>query len=402
LQVAGAQIAGSESPESQLQPDNLKPETSAVTAALDLCLSCKACSTECASGVDMAKLKSEFMQQVYDEHGVPARAWLFGRIARLSAIASRAPSLANAVLRWPLSKRLLGVALDRDLPQFATRTFEGWWRGRQTHSTSSGQAAGRRSDQGRSTVVDRQSSVVVFIDTFTRYNHPHVGIAAARVLEMSGYAVEIAQAGCCGRPLISQGQPRAARALARELIAALKPYAEHRLPILLLEPSCLSALTDDYLDLLDDATLDDARKVAQAAHGIEDFLADSASFKMAMAALPTREPARPLALLHGHCHQKALWGTAGARRMLALAGYDTREIESTCCGMAGAFGYEAEHAALSRQIGELALLPAVRAAPMDAAICAAGTSCREQIAGLAGRDASHPIELAALRMTNDE
>jgi Fe-S oxidoreductase len=229
---------------------------------------------------------------------------------------------------------------------------------------------------------------VLFVDTFSRYNHPQVAIAAVRALEAAGGEVIVPPWKCCGRPLMSQGQPGPARSWARFNLAQLAPLAEQGLPILTLEPSCLSMLKDDYRDLWPGKA---SEAVARSAMSIEDFLVDH---------LPplNRTGDQPPVLLHGHCHQKALWGTGGTRRLLEAAGYRVTEIESTCCGMAGAFGYEAEHFTLSQQIGELNLLPAVRAAAGDVHVVAPGTSCREQIRHFAGREAWHPAELIAQRL----
>ncbi len=373
-------------PESRIQSPEAGVSAEDVAGALDLCLSCKACESECASGVDMAKMKSDFLQQVYGTRGVPVRAWLLGRIAQLSRWAAPVAGLANALLALPLTKRLLRIAPDRALPAFASKTFDGWWR---AHARVTDAAA---------------QSVVLFTDTFTRYNHPEVGIAAVGVLERLGYRVDVLDTGCCGRPLISQGQPRAAQANARRVIEALLPHVKRGVPVLGLEPSCISAISDDYRDLLPGVDTD---AVAVATRSIDDFLAESGAYQNLTRQLNASSPdqttnklasggSKPVPgqlFLHGHCHQKALWGTAGTKRMLTLAGFDVREIESTCCGMAGAFGYEAEHAALSKQIAELDLLPALRAAPADANICAPGTSCREQIRGFSTRRARHPIEM---------
>ncbi len=351
-----------------------------VQAALDLCVSCKACESECASGVDMAKMKSDFLQQVYDKQGVPLRARVFGRIAALSALAAPVAPLANWALGLGVTKRMLGLAPDRPMPEFAAQTFDAWW-----HKQP---MSGERQNEGR-------QSVVLFVDTFTRYNHPRVGIAAVRVLRALGKQVIVPPALCCGRPLISQGQPRAAQAYARSVVGALAPFARAGVPIVGLEPSCISAIKDDYVDLIGakagaDDGVDTVRAVARATRPIEDWLSEQD-----LSALSTgARPPAPL-LLHGHCHQKALWGTGGTKRVLDKLGYALTEVDSTCCGMAGAFGYEAEHAEISRQIGELALLPAVRNAPAEARVLAGGTSCREQITHLAGRDVRHPIEVIA-------
>ncbi len=347
-----------------------RPGLDEVKAALDLCLSCKACATECAAGVDMSKLKSEFLAHFYAQRGTPLRAWLLGHIGIFSPLAAAFAPLSNWMLRQPWFKRALGLAQPRALPAFARHTFDRWWRSRPARA---GQTRFR---------------AVLFVDTFSRYNHPEIAIAAVRALEAAGGAVIVPPWRCCGRPLMSQGQPTAARDQARFNLAQLAPLAQQGLPILTLEPSCLSMLKDDYRDLCPGEA---SKVVAQAATSVEDFLA---------AHLPPLNgaPTPRQALLHGHCHQKALWGTQGTRALLKAAGYQVTEIDGTCCGMAGAFGYEAEHYALSQRIGELNLLPAVRAATDDTLIVAPGTSCREQIQHFTGRSAWHPVALIAQRL----
>ncbi len=355
----------------QPSPTNGRPGADDVKAALDLCLSCKACATECAAGVDMSKLKSEFLSHFYDERGVPLRAWLLGRIALLGPLASAFAPLSNLLLGLRPFKRLLRIAPERALPTFQRQTFDHWW---------------ARHKPPRD---DDRPRAVLFVDTFSRYNHPHVAIAAVQLLDRAGYAVVVPAWRCCGRPLLSQGQPKAMLAWARFNLAQLAPLAREGIPILGLEPSCISALRDDYPDLLPG---EDADAVAQMTLSLEDWLAAQP--------LPSfvTDARRPL-LLHGHCHQKALWGTKGMRALLTSAGYDVREVDSTCCGMAGAFGYEAEHYDLSRRIGELTLLPAVRAADEETLIVAPGTSCREQIRHFTGRVALHPVEAIAQRLS---
>lgn len=348
-----------------------KPSPDEVKAALDLCLSCKACATECAAGVDMSKLKSEFLAHFYETRGLPLRAWLLGRIASFAPLASAFAPVSNWLANRALSKRLLRIAPERALPAFQRQTFDRWW---------ARAARARQSNMAR-------PRVALFVDTFSRYNHPHVAIAAVQVLEAAGCEVVVPPWRCCGRPLLSQGQPKAMLSWARFNLAQLAPLARQGVPILGIEPSCISALRDDYPDLLPG---EDAETVAQMTQSVEEFLvAQGVSFPA------PRNDERPGLLLHGHCHQKALWGTRATRVLLTSAGYDVREVDSTCCGMAGAFGYEAEHYALSQRIGELALLPAARAASAETLIVAPGTSCREQIAHFTGRAALHPVEVLA-------
>jgi FAD/FMN-containing dehydrogenase/Fe-S oxidoreductase len=368
-------------------PQSPKPTIDEVRVALDLCLSCKACETECAAGVDMAKLKSEFTQHYYDENGTPLRAWALGRIAPLSVLATAFAPISNWTMRQSLFKRVMRVAPERTMPAFASHTFDDWWKKHQASNV-----------KRQTSNVNPKSKAVLFVDTFTRYNHPQLGIDAVEVLERAGVEVIIPPWKCCGRPMLSQGQPKAMLDWARFNVAQLAPYAKQGIPILGLEPSCITALKDDYLDLIPG---EDTGAVAKMTTSIEEFLIVDCGLSIAQS-VPQRSSTirnqKSEILLHGHCHQKASYGTKGTRAALAQAGCEVNEIDSTCCGMAGAFGYEAEHYALSQQVGELSVLPAVRNAPADVIIVAPGTSCRDQIQHFTGREALHPIQVIARRL----
>ena len=351
-----------------------------VYEALSLCLSCKACETECPSGVDMAKLKSDFMAKYYARKGLPLRAFLFGHIARFNALGAPFAPLANRALKLPLLRALfrrIGVTTKRPMPAFAPRTFSAWWKKRAPAATGNHAATGK-------------DAVALFVDTFTQYNNPEIGIAAVELLERAGFHVLVPQTRCCGRTLVSQGQPAAAVPLARHNIAVLAPLARRGVPILGLEPSCIAMLKDDYLDLQPG---EDAEAVGSATQSVEDFLAAALADGTRNVSLKPHFAASADVLFHGHCHQKAVWGTTGTRQALGMAGYRVTEVDSSCCGMAGAFGYESEHFEISQQIGELSLLPAVRAAGAGTLIVAPGTSCREQIEQLGGRKALHPVQV---------
>ena len=363
-----------------------------VKAALSLCLSCKACHTECPSSVDMSKLKSDFLEHYYAERGKPLRAWMFGHFANLSALAAPFAALANWAFKLGITKWIMkqvGVTDKRPFPHFASQTFKSWWRrhdGRRT--TDDGQRT--TNDRNASSVAGRPSSVVLFADTFANYNHPHVAQKAVQLLEAAGYHVIVPDCKCCGRTLVSQGQPGEVVPLAKHNIKTLAPLAKQGLPILGLEPSCIAMFKDDYLDMLPG---DDTKAVADAFIGVEEFLAREAAsgergFKLSM-----RFPNNADVLVHGHCHQKAGWGTQDMKAAMTMAGYKVKEIDSTCCGMAGAFGYESEHFDVSQKVGELSVLPAVRGASAETLIVAPGTSCREQIEQLGGRTPLHPVEL---------
>ncbi len=368
-------------------------------AVLDLCLECKACKAECPSGVDMAKIKYEFLAQYQAVHGAPLRSRFFGNIHRLSPIASRLSALVNPALRstpvrW-LNEKVLGISRYRLLPPFAAQSFRDWYRTQYAISRTAFRS--RSIPLGRNiaehpfgTQYVPSKSVVLFADTFTNYNHPEIGVAAVRVLEAAGYNVLLAEQGCCGRPMISKGLLAQARAAAARNVRVLTQFVEQDIPVVGLEPSCLLTLRDEYLDLLPgDAR---AKRLAEKALLIEEFLSGLAG--RGELQISWKPDARRV-LVHGHCYQKALTGTGPLLKMLRLPGWDVDEINSGCCGMAGSFGYEAEHYRLSQAIGEERLFPAVRAAGAGTLIAASGMSCRHQIQGGTGRAPRHPIQLLA-------
>jgi Fe-S oxidoreductase len=229
--------------------------------------------------------------------------------------------------------------------------------------------------------------VVLFHDTFNTYNTPEVAQAAVVLLEAAGYRVELVGRKCCGRPLISKGMLEEARAHADWNVTRLTPWVERGVPVVGLEPSCLLTLRDEYVDLL---RTDAARAVAGASYLLEEFLLRERGRGLTLA---WRKGAPRKALLHGHCHQKAMVGTAPTVAALAWAGYEVSEVDSGCCGMAGAFGFEKEHYDLSVSLGNRRLAPAVKAAAADTVVVAPGISCRQQIAHLTERRAKHPAEV---------
>ncbi|MGH7265371.1 MAG: FAD-binding and (Fe-S)-binding domain-containing protein [Candidatus Rokuibacteriota bacterium] len=341
---------------------------------LDLCLECKACKAECPANVDMAKLKYEFLAHYYRANGLPLRNRLFGRIHRLarwgSALAPVSNWLARAAPHRWLLERVAGIDRRRPLPTFAGESFAAWF------------ARHRPEGDGA------RGAVVLFHDTFNTYQTPEVAVAATRLLEASGYRVVLPERRCCGRPMISKGMLREARDAAAYNVARLVAHARDGRPIVGLEPSCLLTLRDEYVDLL---RSDDARLVARQSVLLEEFVRREAAagrpFRFAAAAAGRK------ALLHGHCHQKALVGTAPTVGALEAAGYQVSEVDAGCCGMAGSFGFETEHYDLSLAIANRRLVPAVKAAGPDVAVCAPGISCRQQIAHTTGREARHPAQL---------
>ncbi len=297
-----------------------------------------------------------------------------------------AAPLSNWLLHAPgaalAAERLLGLSRQRSLPRFAHPNFALWF-------------VARHKQNGRPS----RGQVVLFPDTFTLYNEPHIGIAATRLLDALGYEVILPRRRvCCGRPQISRGLLPHAKRLARAQLDALAPYVARGLPIVGLEPSCLLTFRDEYPDLLDD---DRAAQLAAHRVLLDEFLhGELQRGVLALDDLRSPLPARP-ALLHGHCHQKALASTAPTLALLGASGLDAREIDSGCCGMAGSFGYERDHYALSLKIGERALLPAVRAAPAETLLVAMGTSCRHQIADGARRRAVHIAEALWERLAKE-
>jgi FAD/FMN-containing dehydrogenase/Fe-S oxidoreductase len=381
---------------------------------MDLCIECKGCTGECPSRVNMTRLKAEWLAHYYAVHGTPLRARLFGHINLVNRVGSALAPFSNWALGLPgfalLGEKLLGISRHRRLPRFAHEPFHVWFQ----HYQRQG-AKGSR-DHLPSPHLPVSRSVVLFPDTFTNYTEPEIGRAAVRLLEAAGYDVLVPRRlVCCGRPLISKGLLGRARNLARQQLEWLVPYAEAGLPIVGLEPSCILTFRDEYPDLLDDPR---AAALARQSWLIDEFLA--AELDAGKARLAFRPPAadRRLAadhpapgaesdrdrssgtgreyLLHGHCHQKALVGSAPALALLRRIPHaQVREVDSGCCGMAGSFGYEAEHYAISQAIGERVLFPAVRALPPQAEIVAMGTSCRHQIADATGRRARHLVEVLA-------
>ncbi|MHC1744551.1 MAG: FAD-binding and (Fe-S)-binding domain-containing protein [Syntrophobacteraceae bacterium] len=351
---------------------------------MDLCVQCKACRGECPSGVDMAKLKSEFLAHHHAAHGISLRDWFFGHTATLSRLGARFPGLANRVLSNPGIRRLLEHTLQidrrRPFPPFAPQSFQAWLHARK----SSGNGVKRTAPQG---------PVVLWDDIYLSHNEPELGRAAVRVLEAAGFDVRvIAGRHCEGRPLISKGLLTEARRDARHNVALLDPIAARSIPIVGVEPSAVAAFRDEYPDLLRSKA---ARRVSRQTVMIEELLArlaDERRLDLPLKGFP--HPRR--ILVHGHCHQKAVSGTGPLLRMLNLIpNAAIEEIPSGCCGMAGAFGFEHEHYDLSIAMGEDRLFPTVRGAPPDALIAAAGFSCRHHIAHGTGRQVMHPLVILA-------
>jgi FAD/FMN-containing dehydrogenase/Fe-S oxidoreductase len=361
------------------------PET---LATLDLCLSCKACKRECPSNVDVARMRAEYLAQTYRAAGgAPRAARFLGRVRSMHRLASRFPRLAGVVARSAPARtiidRAMGLDPRRSLPPFGP-SLDRWFRRR------------------RSAAAPDAPAVVLLPDCFTMYSEPEIGRAAVHVLEAFGYRVILPAAGCCGRPHISGGllpeAIAAARATATALIAAVE--RDRAIAVVGCEPSCVSAITDDWLDLDLGLDRDAVRGLAERSMLVEELLVRRWEQHPARPSGPRGGSAAAEILVHGHCHQKALWGTGASLALIErLTGRAPVEIDSGCCGMAGAFGFSRTRYDLSMRIAELALLPALRARP-GATVAAPGTSCRHQIRDALGRSTLHPIEIAARALGN--
>ncbi len=365
-----------------------------VQEALDLCVGCKGCKRDCPTGVDMAKMKVEFLHHYKARHGYTLKDRLVARLPDYAPWASRLAPLLNLRDKIPglaaLSEKLLGLSARRTLPQWQTKTF--------FNSAPANKAHGATRDE----VLAASKPVVLFVDTFNGYFESGNASSALKVLQAGGYTVHVAtkkiadgKSLCCGRTYLASGMVDQAKAKARELVAALLPFAEKGIAIVGLEPSCLLTLRDEMLVMgLGEA----AHTISGQALLFEEFLAREAAAGRLDALKAQLQAADKAILLHGHCHQKAFGAVSPIIDVLKLIpGAQPELIESSCCGMAGSFGYEASHYEVSMQMAELSLLPALRKQP-DAIVVADGTSCRHQIKDGAQREAMHVAVLLARQL----
>lgn len=341
--------------------DNLSDQ--GVHDILDLCLSCKGCKSECPSQIDMAKLKAEALYHYQKKHGIPLRARLFGNIGKLFAAGAPIASLANFFTGSYLGKKglgLLGISDKRTLPKLARQTFEAW--------------------VSKQPIVKADRQVVLFNDTFTNFVHPEIGIAAFKLFQALGYSVIVPSWNCCGRPALSKGLLPKAKKSAEKLTNNFSGYAG--IPLVVLEPSCLSALIDDYHDLIPG--------FAFQAYSLEEFLLLEQNLSLLSQHFQTDIPD---VCIHVHCHQKALLGIKPTQALLScLPGIKPLVFSTGCCGMAGSFGFEKEHEEISQRIGELSLFPSIRNTAYSIPILSNGTSCRSHIQENTNRHSLHLVE----------
>ena len=348
---------------------------------MDLCLSCKGCTSECPSNVDVSSMKAEFLHQYYKSHGVPFRAKVFANIAQINQLGSALPGLTNFFMRNGLTggliKSALGVAPQRSLPALHTTSLRNWY----TKNRSSLAPA-----------TPEKGTVYLFCDEFTNFNDTAIGIKALQLLSKLGYRVEMPAHPESGRAALSKGLLLKARDLAIQNVDIFKHLATENTPLIGIEPSAILTFRDEYPRLVPEQDKETAKALGQNALLIDEFLAREIQQGRITADAFTK--AKKKVLLHGHCHQKALSSVDPTAWILGLPeNYEVEVIPSGCCGMAGSFGYEKEHYDVSMNIGELVLFPAVRKAADEVIVAAPGTSCRHQILDGTGRRAMHPVEV---------
>jgi len=350
--------------------------------ALDLCLSCKACKSECPANVDMARMKAEFTQGWHEAKGISLAEHFFGQASKLYPLASVAPKVTNWMMRQPAVKEVLnqaaGISKNRDLPAFASQTFDKWF------------AKHQEKCQKTRSANPSKRTVVLFVDIFINYHEPEIGKAAVRFFEAMGYDVFVPKFHELGRPQISKGMLTHAKKQLDKNLPKLAAYTDQQMPIVGLEPSEILTPRDEYLDLCDDNQLESAQKVAENSYTFAEF-----AQKVLSENEKETNPNPQKIYVHGHCHAKSLTGNSAIRGALQLSGYEPVILDTGCCGMAGSFGYEEDHYKLSMKIGEQRLFPALRKLSDDDLICAPGFSCRHQINDGVHRKAFHPAELMA-------
>jgi len=370
-----------------------------VKRALDLCLSCKACKSECPTNVDIATYRAEFLSHYYETKRRPLHAYAFGMIDRWAQLASLAPRVVNFLNHAPgfshLLKRTLHLAPQREIPRFAPVSFRQWSR---THRVPTlGGDAGRESASSSSEAPAKESNdrqVILWVDTFNNYFHPETSQAALEVLKDAGFSVAIPRRHlCCGRPLYDFGLISQAKHYLQRILQDFSKQIDAGLPIVVLEPSCASVFRDELRNLF--PTDPRADRLRRQTFLLSEFLEHHA---------PGYQPPRLArkVLLHGHCHQKALMNMGHEESLLLKMGADLQSLDTGCCGMAGPFGFAEDKFTVSQAVGERVLLPAVRHAQADTLILSDGFSCQEQILQATGRRAIHLAEAMQLALHRRE
>ena len=347
---------------------------------MDLCLSCKACKSECPSNVDVTKLKAEFLQHYYDKHGIPLRTRAIAYISHINKLGSVVPQITNFFMSNALTshtiKKLLGFAPKRSMPLLYKITLRAW----------------ASKHLPRLNPANPIKRVHLFSDEFTQFNDTEIGIKAIRLLTSLGYEVNIPKHYVSGRTFLSKGLLRKSKRIANKNLEALSHIVSDEEPLVGIEPSGILTFRDEYPDLTEEKNRPAAEKLAKASFMLDEFIMKEVEAGNISAGQFSETPAR--IKLHGHCQQKAVASTEPTKKMLSLPlNYQVEEIPSGCCGMAGSFGYEKEHYDISMKVGELVLFPAVRETPVETWIAAPGTSCRHQIKDGTQRTSYHPVEI---------
>jgi FAD/FMN-containing dehydrogenase/Fe-S oxidoreductase len=348
-----------------------------VKEILDLCLSCKACKSECPSSVDMAKMKGEFTQSYYDKHGIPFRSRLVGHFPKLMKVASFAPGVYNFFVETPFLRkkvnRLVGFHADRTMPKLAHQTLFQWYKRDFTPNLTS-------------------KKVYVFCDEFTNYTDTEIGKKMVMLIQKLGYTVEIVENSISGRTYLSKGLIREAQKIAVKNVNTFAQIINENTPLIGIEPSAILTFRDEYLDLVPPELSESAHELASNCFLFEEWFCREMDKKNISKEVFSKQ--KRVIRLHGHCHQKSLGSLTPTKKALSFPeNYSVYLINSGCCGMAGSFGYEKEHYDISMNIGELSLFPSVRKTSETELIVASGTSCRHQIKDGTNRDSKHPIEV---------
>ena len=360
-----------------------------VKDALDLCLACKGCKGECPVHVDVATLKAEFLSHYYEGKVRPRAAYAMGLIYQASKLASLFPSLVNfltqSLLTRTIAKKLAGIHPDRTIPKYARETFKHWFFSRANSETRN--------------PIPGTRPVILWADTFNNHFHPETAIAAVKVLEDAGFSVKVYEKSmCCGRPLYDWGMLDQAKKQLLEILDVVKEDIATGIPIVVLEPSCASVFRDELTNLF--SKREDAKRLSKSVYLLSEFLEKFTPnyFQSRRSGVPARHPA----LVQLHCHHHSIMDRDSEGTVLRKNGIDAEQLDSGCCGMAGAFGFGEEHYEISQQIGERKLFPKIRSTPDDHIIVADGFSCREQIEQATGRKTMHLAEVLANQISSNK